>query len=148
MVIQPDSTRPLRLADTVSNLIIAAPRNWSRNVLLWNLAADPANGPHTPDGGCPICQGAVTLSGDEVTRNLAFYTVAQISRFVPPGSVRIASDSSTTGMLPNVAFVTPDHRTVLLVANPGKTAQSFHVSFHQREFPATLNAGDVATYVW
>ena len=148
MVIQPDKSNPLRIAESVSRLMIAAPRNWSRNVLLWNLAADAKDGPHTPDGGCPICQGAITLSGDEVTRNLAFYTVAQVSSFVPPGSVRIASDSSVPNVLPNVAFSTPDHRTVLVVANPGKTAQTFYVTFHRQQMAATLNAGDVATYRW
>jgi len=148
MVIQPDINHPMRLAETVRNLMIGAPRNWSRNVLLWNLAADPQNGPHTPDGGCPVCQGAITLDGDKVTRNLAYYTVAQVASFVPPGSVRIASDPSVPDVLPNVAYATPDRHTVLVVANPGKKPQAFHVVFHRQEFAATLNPGDVATYRW
>ena len=148
MVIQPDAAHPLRLAESVSRLMIAAPRNWSRNVLLWNLAADPNDGPHTPDGGCPICQGAITVAGNDITRNLAFYTVAQVSRFVPPGSVRIASNTSTPDLLSNVAFSTPDHHTVLVVANPGKLSQTFQVTFHHQGFAATLSAGDVATYRW
>ncbi|MDQ2711402.1 MAG: glucosylceramidase, partial [Acidobacteriota bacterium] len=37
----------------VHGTVIGATRNWSRNVLLWNLAADPQFGPHTNDGGCP-----------------------------------------------------------------------------------------------
>lgn len=146
MVTQQDNTLPLKVADSVSRIVIAAPRNWSRNVLLWNLAADPQDGPHTADGGCPVCQGAITLDGDRVTRNLAFYTIAHASKFVPPGSVRIASTSD--GPLPNVAFSTPDHRTVLLVANPQTMPLTFHVKFRGRSFPATLAAGDVATYVW
>nr|WP_232298927.1 glycoside hydrolase family 30 beta sandwich domain-containing protein [Granulicella tundricola] len=148
MVIQKDATKPLRVADTVSHLIVGAPRNWSRNVLLWNLAADPDNGPHTPNGGCPICQGAITLDGDQVTRNLAFYTLAHASKFVRPGSVRVESGSSVAGVLPNVAFSTPDKGMVLIVANPGKEQQAFSVEFHHKSFSATLNAGDVATYVW
>lgn len=148
MVVQEDQSKPLGVAQSLSRIVIAAPRNWSRNVLLWNLAADPKNGPHTPDGGCPVCQGAVTLEGDEVTRNLAFYSIAHASKFVRPGSVRIGSESSMAGVLPNVAYATPDHRTVLLVANPGKESQAFHVKFHDRQFAATLGAGDVATYVW
>ena len=148
MVIQPDSTRPLRIAGTVARLMIAAPRNWSRNVLLWNLAADENNGPHTPDGGCPVCQGAVTLTGDTVTRNLAYDTVAQIAPFVRPGSVRIASESSETASLPNVAFNTPDHHTVLLIANPSGEPKDFHVTFHGQQFASHLGAGDVATYLW
>ena len=148
MVIQPDQSHPLRIAETVDRLLIAAPRNWSRNVLLWNLAADDKNGPHTPDGGCPVCQGAITLTGDNVTRNLAYYAVAQVAPFVHPGSVRIASDSSMPGTLPNVAYQTPDHHITLVVANPGKSAQDFQVSYHGQAFPSTLPAGAVITYVW
>jgi glucosylceramidase len=39
-------------------VVIGVTRNWSRNVLLWNLAADPNAGPHTNDDGCPVCYGA------------------------------------------------------------------------------------------
>jgi hypothetical protein len=40
----------------INTLIIGATRNWSRNVLEWNLAADPNNNPHT-NGGCSTCLG-------------------------------------------------------------------------------------------
>jgi glucosylceramidase len=43
---------PLGIAEPVRRVMIGATRNWSRNVLLWNLAADPQNGPHTNNGGC------------------------------------------------------------------------------------------------
>lgn len=148
MVIQPNRDQPLHIAEAVSRLTIAAPRNWSRNVLLWNLASDPQNGPHTSDGGCPICQGAITLAGDEVARNLAYYTIAHASKFVPPDSIRIGSTSSLSDTLPEVAFATPMHATVLLVANTGKVLQTFHVGFHGKVFVATLGAGDVGTYIW
>jgi glucosylceramidase len=148
MVTQDDNQQPLRIAESTSRVVIGATRNWSRNVLLWNLAADPSYGPHTNDGGCPVCQGAITLDGDEVTRNLAFYTMAHVSRFVRPGSIRIQSESTTAGLLPNVAFQTPDHKTVLLVANRSTEAQNFSVQSHERMFTASLGPGDVATYVW
>ncbi len=147
MVIQDPDKRPFRIASTVSRIVIGATRNWARNVLLWNLAADPHNGPHTDSGGCPICQGAVTLDGDQVTRNLAFYTIAQVSKFVRPGSVHVES-TSPMDTLANVAFVTPDHRSVLLVANTAKEPATFSVQWKHREFRSTLGAGDVATYVW
>ncbi|WP_052695002.1 glycoside hydrolase family 30 protein [Hymenobacter sp. AT01-02] len=54
----------------VNNLIIGATRNWSKNVLEWNLASDQNFGPHTP-GGCSTCLGAVTINGNTVTRNVA-----------------------------------------------------------------------------
>ena len=148
MVVDHENDETFKIAESVSRLMIGAPRNWSRNVLLWNLAADPKFGPHTNDGGCPVCQGAITLDGDQVTRNLAFYTVAQVSQFVRPGAVRIGSDTSDNATLPNVAFETPDHRTVLLVANTGKSEQTFTVKDRKQMFTARLRAGDVATFVW
>ena len=51
----------LNIASPVSRLIIAAPRNWCKNVLLWNLAADAQFKPYTDRGGCSGCQGAVTI---------------------------------------------------------------------------------------
>ena len=136
----------LEVAQAVERLIIAAPRNWSRNVLLWNLAADPSFGPHTDNGGCPMCEGAITLDGDAVTRNVAYYTVAQASKFVSPGSVRIASTSPEH--LSNVAFRARNGRLVVIVANTGQTAEQFEIRYHGKSITTSLKAGAAATYVW
>ncbi|MGI4738619.1 MAG: glycoside hydrolase family 30 protein [Janthinobacterium lividum] len=127
-------------------LFVGAPRNWSRTVLEWNLAADPQQNPHTP-GGCTECLGALTLApGDQVTRNVAYYAVAQSSKFVRPGAVRIGS-SSPAG-LPNVAYRTPTGGHVLLVLNDQPTPQVFGLRYRGRAVAATLPAGAVGTYVW
>ncbi|GAB3327008.1 glucosylceramidase [Larkinella ripae] len=133
------------LAWHVKTLIIGATRNWSRTVLEWNLAADPQQKPHTP-GGCDQCLGAVTLAGDSVRRNPAYYAIAVASKFVRPGSVRIAS--TDLGQLPNVAFKTPDSSRVVIVLNPGGSAQSFALRYQGKQVAATLAAGAVGTYVW
>ena len=96
----------MNVAHPLARVIIGVTRNWSRNVLLWNLAADPNAGPHAHNGGCPVCYGALTIDGDTVTRLVAYYVLGHASKFVPPGSVRIDSNSPET--LPNVAFKTPD----------------------------------------
>ena len=129
----------------VKNLEIGAPRNWARTVLEWNLAADPQQNPHTP-GGCTECLGAITLAGNTVTRNVAYYTVAQSSKFVRPGSVRIGSTSE--GVLPNVAYRTPSGGHVVVVVNDQATPQTFGLRYQGQTAQATLPAGAVATYVW
>jgi glucosylceramidase len=127
-------------------LFIGAPRNWARVVLEWNLAADPQQNPHTP-GGCTECLGAITLApGDQVTRNVAYYAVAQASKFVRPGSVRVGSTS--TSVLPNVAYRTPTGGHVLLVQNDQTTAQTFSLRHQGRAVALTLPAGAVGTYTW
>jgi glucosylceramidase len=130
----------------VRRLIIGATRNWSRNVLLWNLAADPRNQPHTDNGGCGTCQGAITIDGNNVSRNVAYYAVAHASKFVRPGSVRIASNNLDS--LPNVAFKTPDGKKALIVVNGAQTSQTFNIRYRGRVVVTTLNGGSVGTYVW
>jgi glucosylceramidase len=147
LVVSRKNDPTLAIAKPVAQLIIGAPENWSRNVLLWNLAADPQNGPHTNNGGCPVCSGAITLDGDTVVRNLAYYTAAHASKFIPPGSVRIAS-SGPSDALPHVAFLTPQKLHILIVSNTTDQASTFSIRFKGKEAAASLPAGAVATYVW
>jgi glucosylceramidase len=130
----------------VQRLVIGATRNWSRNVLLWNLAADPKNQPHTNDGGCASCQGAITIDGNTVSRNAAYYVIAHASKFARPGSVRVATNLPAG--LPNVAFKTPEGKIVLVVVNSGQSSETFAIRDGQKTIPATLAAGAVATYIW
>jgi len=146
MVVEPENKATINIVNPVKRLIIGATRNWSRNVLEWNLAADPEYKPYTDRGGCPMCQGAVTIDKNEVKRNLAYYSIAHASKFVRPGSVRIASNNSDN--LPNVAFKTPDGKKVLIVANTGDASQDFNISYQGKVIAATLDKGSVGTYIW
>lgn len=134
------------IAEHVRNLIIGATRNWSRTVIEWNLSSNPQLKPHTDRGGCDRCLGAVTIDKDSVKHNPAYFIIAHAGKFVPPGSVRIASN--ITANLNNVAFRTPKGKTVLIVLNDNKEAATFDVQFKKGVFSSTLNAGAIATYVW
>lgn len=146
MVVEQPDAATINIVNPVKRLIIGATRNWSKNVLEWNLAADPENKPYTDRGGCSMCQGAVTINGDNYSRNLAYFSIAHASKFVRPGSVRIASNELNG--LANVAFKTPDGKHVLVVANTGKDAAAFNISQNGKTYAATLDKGAVATYIW
>lgn len=146
MVVQFRDTARMIIAEPVSRVIIGATRNWCRNVFEWNLAAGSDFKPYTDRGGCSSCQGAVTINGNEYTKNIAFYSMAHISKFVRPGSVRIASNNVTS--LPNVAFTTPSGKRVLIVANDSNNPQTFLINYHGRNATATLESKAAATYVW
>ena len=146
MVVEKENSTTIDIAWPVKRLIIGATRNWSRNVLEWNLAADPDYKPYTDRGGCPMCQGAVTIDKNSVKRNLAYYSIAHASKFVRPGSVRIASNNSDK--LPNVAFKTPEGKKVLIVANTSDASQSFSIKYNGKALAATLDKGSVGTYIW
>ncbi len=130
----------------VKNLLVGASRNWAKTVLEWNLSSNPTLTPHTERGGCDRCLGAVTISGDSVTRNPAYYIIAHASKFVDPGSVRI--DSNMLQGLANVAFTRPDRKKVLIILNDSDQAKSFKIKDKETVFDAALNPGAVGTWMW
>jgi glucosylceramidase len=126
------------------NVIIGSMRNWSKVALNWNLANDGGFRPYTP-GGCTQCKGAVTLDGS-VSRNVGYYIIGHASKFIPAGSVRIAS--STVGNLYSVAFITPAGKKVLIMLNDGTNNVNFSIKFKGQFATTSLSGGAVATYVW
>lgn len=128
----------------IKNVVIGSMRNWSRTALEWNLANDASFGPHTP-GGCTQCKGALTI-GSSVVKNVSYYIIAHASKFVPAGSVRVASNNY--GSLYTVAFETPGKKKVLIVLNDGASSTSFNIKFKDKWTTMLLPAGSVGTYVW
>lgn len=129
----------------IRDIIIGATRNWCRNVIEWNLAADPHQNPHTP-GGCTECLGAITVDSNQVTHNSAYYIVAHAAKFVRPGSKRI--ESNYLSDLPNVAFLTPAGQTVLIVYNDASVSKEFVIKSGGKSFQGSLNPGATGTYVF
>lgn len=136
---------PVDLVWHTKVLIIGATRNWCRNVLEWNMASDPAWDPHTI-GGCDRCLGTVTLNGDSITRNPAYYILAHAAKFVRPGSVRIGSNMADG--LSNVAFKTPKGKIVLIVLNDSQNRTKFNVNYKGKFVQVEMDKGAVGTFVW
>jgi len=130
----------------VKNLLIGAPRNWAKTVLEWNVSSNPELTPHTNRGGCDRCLGAITLDGDAVIRNPAYYVIAHASKFVDPGSYRIGS--TLPEGLPNVAFLRADGKQVLIVQNESKATKQFEIRSGKQHFKASLPAGATGTWLW
>ncbi|WP_343693696.1 glycoside hydrolase family 30 beta sandwich domain-containing protein [Chitinophaga sp.] len=141
----------------VGNLMIGTVNNWSRNVLLWNMALDEHNGPTTnqpgPAGekvnrGCMTCRGVVTVKSDSgaVVKNVEYYALAHFSKFVRPGAKRIAS-SHPEG-LENVAFLNKDGSRVLVALNTEDKAKVFSVQDGSRVYQYELKPGGVVTLAW
>ncbi len=130
----------------IKNLLIGAPRNWAKTVLEWNISSNPSLNPHTDRGGCDRCLGAITIDGDAVTRNPAYYVIAHASKLVDPGSYRIGS--STAEGLSNVAFLRADGKQVLIVHNDSKDNKQFEIRSGNQHFKASLPAGATGTWLW
>lgn len=102
-----------------THLVTDPVRRGSTALLMFNLALDPTDGPHT--GGCGNCRGVVTV--DPATRqwtpNPEFYLLAHLTRAADPGGRRIGL--TWVGDAPAVAFANPDGTVGYFGINTGAT---------------------------
>lgn len=127
-------------------LIIGGANNWSRGTLLWNLALDPAHGPHK--GGCGDCRGVVTIDPQTgaITRNVEYYVLGHASHFVLPGAYRVAATARGDGV-EAAAFLNPDgSRVAILHRQSGEGPVTIAIDGDAYSIP--LAAGSVATVRW
>lgn len=139
-----------KLLESQVRLIIDATRNWSRSVILWNLALDQYHEPFL--GGCTTCRGVITVKheGDsgEAIPTVDYTALGHASKFVQPGAVRIDSNTFGQNSLEDVAFRNPDGSIVLLVMNSSGEPVPFNVEWNGLFANYTLKANTVATLVW
>ena len=109
----------------------------------WNILLDQHGAPDHGDPTGELCEGIIPCGSDAmliadlsvsppVVYKQAFYWYfGHLSRFVPPGSVRVGStlERTTGGATPliGVAFATPDGGTALVLQNSQNTTE--HVDF-------------------
>ncbi len=130
----------------IKNVIIGSMRNWSKTAMEWNLANDPNFMPFT-EGGCSTCKGGITVNdSNSFERNVGYYIIGHISKFVFSGSHRILSNQLQD--LNNVAFRTPEGKIILIVQNDGDSMQIFNIKNKDKLAAVSLAAGAVATLTW
>lgn len=129
------------------NLVIATVRAGGKGAILWNLALDQNKGPHL--GGCGTCRAVVTIDtrSHAVTRNVEYYVLGQVSRFVRPGARVLASSGGPSG-LKFAAFRNPDGQMVLLAHNSTRGQLPVTVKAGTSRFGFTMPGGEVMTFVW
>jgi glucosylceramidase len=128
----------------MKNVMIGSLRNWSTTVLEWNLANDPEFNPHTP-GGCTECKGALTINGNIIGQNVSYYIVGHASRFIPAGSIRIASSSNSE--VHHVAFIRPDNRWTLLLLNESDEKKAITIVIEKKRHQLQLMPKSVVSVV-
>lgn len=128
----------------IKNVVIGALNQGSKTALEWNLANNRQLGPHTP-GGCTECLGALTIS-DQIERNVAYYILAQASRFIPANSQRIKLKQ-----VPGLAYVAvkrPDNKISLLVQNEDKESKQLSIKYLHKAVKLDLPASSVSTFIF
>ncbi|OMQ09476.1 RICIN domain-containing protein [[Flexibacter] sp. ATCC 35103] len=130
----------------MQNVVIGSTNNWAKTVLEWNAANNSGLGPRTP-GGCNTCLGAITVNNStSYTKNVAYYIIGQISKFVKPGALRINS-SSTNGTILSAGFKNPDGSIALVIYNSG-SANTIKIVSGSSAFNYTVPASSAVTFNW
>lgn len=129
------------------NLVIGAPRNWARGVVMWNLLLDQNHGPHL--GGCGNCRGLVTINTDSgvIEREPEYYAFAHGSRFLPKNAVRVETMTNQEGV-EAVAFLgQEDGMLEVVIYNASKDDRDISISIDGKAFLAQMPQESLATYV-
>lgn len=135
---------------STTHLLIDSTRNWAKAVVLWGVALDTEHNPHA--GGCGTCRGLLTVdlhaSPASVSYTGDFYALGHASSFVPPGSVRIDSNTFGRKSLETVAFESPSGTIALLIFNNQPNTAAFTIRWRGRDLETSLLPGALATYTW
>jgi glucosylceramidase len=127
------------------HIVIGTINNWSSAVIEWNLAANAKFEPHTP-GGCTECKGAFTIHGEEISRNVSYFIIGHIAKFVPAGAKRIES-SSTSDSIKSTSFLLPNGKKVSIILNANET-KTIELKNNKQHYTMELPSGSVSTIVW
>lgn len=121
---------------------------WSVGFIDWNFMLDERGAPSHADPTGELCEGLIpcgsdsmlivdtTVSPHQVYKQPFYWAMGHVSRFVPPGSLRVgfnvtrAPGSNTTAPTPVLgsAFLTPDGSTAMILMNPGNYSEELCLS--------------------
>jgi glucosylceramidase len=129
----------------LKNIIIGNARNWSRNVIYWNLALNQNGGPLF-NGPNSNNRGVITLNNNVVERGVQYYALAHVAKFAKPGCKRIASTDLSAQELDNVCFLNQDGTKVLVVFNNATSSKKITVKIGNRLFEYPIEGGTATTF--
>ncbi|MEI7502336.1 MAG: glycoside hydrolase family 30 beta sandwich domain-containing protein [Paludibacter sp.] len=131
----------------LQNVVIGSGNNWAKAIIEWNLANNASIGPHTP-GGCSTCLGAITINNSSTyTRNVSYYIIGQISKFVKAGAVRIGSTISGSNITAT-AYKNPDETISVVTYNGNSASQTIKIVWNSQSTLYTIPGASAATFVW
>jgi glucosylceramidase len=132
------------------HLLLGAPLNGARSVLLWNLLLDPHGGPH--NGGCSDCRALITLDshgGQWVAQtNVEYDVLAHAGPYIHPGAVRIAAMPGSARGLESVAFQNTDGTYAMLVLNENPRETKIELRWQGKSALYLAPARSLLTFAW
>jgi glucosylceramidase len=121
--------------------------NFSRSMVLWNMALDENNGPVVPGFGQSICRGVVLINQQTggLTYNLDYYALAHFSKYIRPGAIRVASE--TKGSVYTTACLNEDGSLVVVALNDAPAAKLIRITVGDQSFDLRTYGRTAATMV-
>lgn len=126
--------------------------HWSTGWVEWNLVLDMYGKPNWADmmGEAPVM---VNVTHNEYYKDAKFYVMSQFYKFLVPESQRIKLNTSpkTNDNFDVVAFVRPDHSTVVIVRNSNHNKDIEFViddSLSGGKLSAKIVSDSVQTYIF
>jgi O-glycosyl hydrolase len=120
-------------AETYAHDVIGDVNNWAGGWTDWNILLDMKGGPNWAGNVVDAPVIADTAGGQAVYKQPMFYYLGHITKFVPPGSVRIGFQSSGVPVLSApmecATFLTPDNKVVVVVLNRDISDHEFAVHY-------------------
>lgn len=111
----------------------------------WNMVLDKQGGPNWAKNWCtaPVI---VDPEKDEVYFTPLYYTLAQFSRFIRPGAIRIGQDCNDNDLMVTAAK-NPDGTTAVLIFNPLEEKKGIKLRVNQDEYAFTISEKAIQTVV-
>ncbi|HUI91018.1 MAG TPA: glycoside hydrolase family 30 protein [Chitinivibrionales bacterium] len=135
------------LAQSYAHDIIGDLNNWTEGWVEWNLVLNQNGLPrHDPNTGC-ASSVYIDSNNDSVHYNPSYYVIAQFSKYLRPGAVRVGCASSQT-TLEATAFRNQDGRIVVVAYNNSAAAVSFKIKQGSQIVKPTIPAHGIADFVY
>jgi glucosylceramidase len=119
-------------------------RNWTEGYIDWNLFLDETGGPNHVNNLCsaPVM---VKIWQEELVLMPSYYYIGQISKFVKPGAIQMAS--SGTKDLIYVAFKNKDKSEVIIIQNEGEQDRNIEIAGLKENVKLTIEKHSISTIV-
>jgi glucosylceramidase len=118
---------------------------WTTGWLDWNLLLDEKGGPNHVNNLCSAPILVDTQSGELRYQN-SYYYIGHFSRFIPPGSRRLAISSSRDNLL-TTAYLRPDKAVAMVIMNLDDQAYTCEMTGDSRTPSLQVPAHSIITII-
>ena len=111
----------------------------------WNMALNQQGGPNVSSNWC---SAGIIVNGGNITYNPIYYYMAQFSKYVRPGAVRIGATATGTGAPQVMAFKNTDGTIVVIAYTAGTTGYNAKVVWGTQQIEYAATGRSIDDFVW